>query len=483
MERFDGPTEGDSLAVVSNREPYVHSYTGDGIEAEKPAGGLVTALDGVLRDAGGTWIAWGSGDADFDSEVAADGSVEMPPQDPSYTLLRVDLGREQVDGYYYGYSNQVLWPVCHLSTEHIRVEPGFWRTYEAVNRLFAEKVLESGHERVWFQDYHLSRVPRYVRSERPDASLVHFWHIPWPHIDAFSVTPHTEALLDGLLANDAVGFHTEQYRRNFLRCVDRLLDAEAVDFETGCVSYRGQSIRTFVAPIGVDPESVSAAAHSESADRYWRSLCRGHGLEDVDVVVGVDRLDYTKGILERLDALAHLLDTRPRFRKRLVYVQKATESRTRIDSYRWYQRQVVDRIDEINRRFGTDDWTPVVYVDEAVDRRSLLGLYRHADVCLVTSKRDGMNLVAKEFVAASRGGDGVLVCSEHTGAAESLCPAAIPVNPVDIPAVADAIERAVELSRSDRQRRLGRLQRAVDRDDMGSWFATNLDHLRTNRTR
>jgi trehalose 6-phosphate synthase len=344
--------------------------------------------------------------------------------------------------------------------------------------LFADAVIESGHEMVWFQDYHLARAPRYVRAERPEASLVQFWHVPWPHVDAFSVTPNTEALLDGLLANDAVGFHIEQYRRHFLRCVEALLDPEAVDYETGEVTYRDRTTETFVAPIGVAPDALGKRAEEPEANRYWEALTRRHQLNgETTVAVGVDRLDYTKGILERLDALAHLWATRPEYRESLVYVQKATESRTRIDAYRWYRREVIDRIDEINDRFGTDGWTPVVYVDDPVERDSLLGLYRNADVCLVTSKRDGMNLVAKEFVAASRGADGVLVCSEFAGAAESLCPAAIPVNPVDIPALADAVERAVDMGAAERADRLDRLQRSVADEDIESWFVTNLTHL------
>jgi trehalose 6-phosphate synthase len=479
MQGLDGSSvDVDSLAVVSNREPYVHGYGPAGIEVSRPKGGLVTALDGVLRESGGTWIAWGSGDADFDSEIADDGVLRMPPESGDYTLRRVPLKRRQVEDYYYGYSNQVLWPVCHLATEHIRVEPGFWEAYEAVNRQFAEEVLASGHGTVWFQDYHLARAPRHVRSKRPEASLAQFWHIPWPHPDAFAVTPHTEDLLDGLLANDAVGFHTEQYRRNFLRCVEALLEPESVDFETGAVSYRDGTAETFVAPIGVDPESIAAKAQEEDAGRFWNALSKRHGFGDeTTVALGVDRLDYTKGILERLDALADLWERRPELRERVVYVQKATESRTHIDAYRWYRREVIDRIDEINSRFATDTWTPILYLDEAVERDALLGLYRNADVCLVTSKRDGMNLVGKEFVAASRDADGVLVCSEFAGAAESLCPAAIPVNPVDIPSLAGAIERAVDMEAAERVDRLDRLQRAVADEDIESWFVTNLTHL------
>jgi trehalose-6-phosphate synthase len=479
MQDFDGASVGvDSLAVVSNREPYVHDYGPDGIEVSRPKGGLVTALDGVLRESGGTWIAWGSGDADFDPEVADDGVVPMPPETEEYTLRRVALKRQQVDDYYYGYSNQVLWPVCHLATEHLRVEPGFWEAYEVVNRQFADEIIDSGHETVWFQDYHLARAPRHVRAERPEASLAQFWHIPWPHPDAFAVTPHSEDLLDGLLANDALGFHTEQYRRNFLRCVEALLNPDGVDFGTGSVNHHGRTTATFVAPIGVDPDTIAGSARTDDASRFWNALGKRHGFDDeTTVALGVDRLDYTKGILERLDALAHLWERRPELRERLVYIQKATESRTHIDSYRWYRREVIDRIDEINSRFATDTWTPVVYLDEPVDRDALLGLYRKADICLVTSKRDGMNLVAKEFVAASRGADGVLVCSEFAGAAESLCPAAIPVNPVDIPSLADAIERAADMDGPERADRLDRLQRAVADDDIESWFVTNLTHL------
>lgn len=472
---------GGALTVVSNREPYVHGYDDGSVTVSRPAGGLTAALDGVVADVGGTWVAWGSGDADFDPEVAPEGRVRLPPETassddtPGYTLSRLDLPRRLVEDYYYGYSNQVLWPLCHLDTNYVRVDPDFFPAYRAVNRRFADRVVATGPEVVWFQDYHLALAPQHVREQAPEARLVHFWHIPWPAPEVFEICPQADDLLVGLLANDAVGFHLARYAENFLDCVDAFVLAADVDHETNTVAYDGRTVEVYASPIGVDADRIAAAANTDTAAHYWQRVVDRHDIDTgKPVVLGVDRLDYTKGIVERLDALDHLLRTTPDLAGEFTFVQKATRTRERIPAYRRYYDEVRARIAELDRAHGTDDWTPAVYIEGDADTRELAGLYRNADVAVVSSRRDGMNLVAKEFVAASEGTASTLVLSRFVGAAESLCPAALAVNPYDVTGFADTLHDALTMPHEAGWRRMESMAMAVRREDIANWLDTQL---------
>jgi len=481
-------TAPDDLAVVTNREPYAHEHTRTGVTVDRPFGGLVTALDDALRGSGATWIAWGSGSADFDAAVGdGDGRVGLPPADPSYTLERVRLTDAQLRGYYYGYSNQVLWPLCHLDTNYVSVEPGFWERYREVNRTFADRVLETDASTVWFHDYHLALAPAVVRERAPERTLVHYWHIPWPTPDAMRICPHAGRIVSRLLAVDHVGFQTERDRRHFLDCVGAFTDA-TVDRDRATVEGSFGHTEAYVAPVGVDAERIESAVRTtddgtgdDDAGDYWETLCRRHGVGEETVAVGVDRLDYTKGLLERLDALDHLWTERPDLRGELVYVQKAATTRAGVEDYRRYHRRVRDRVYDLNREHGTDDWTPVVYVEEPLDRSALLSLYRNADLALVTPKRDGMNLVAKEFVAASVDTASALVLSRFAGAAEAMG-AAVTVNPFDVAGTSEGIARAVEMPDERRHERLSALLEAVRRDSIGAWLDAHLSLLESGTT-
>ncbi|WP_276299958.1 alpha,alpha-trehalose-phosphate synthase (UDP-forming) [Halorussus lipolyticus] len=480
------------LVVVSNRQPYSHAFEDgdegtsdeDEIAVDRPAGGLTAALDPVMQSAEGTWVAWGDGEADREVVDAAD-TVAVPPEDPAYDLRRVWLTDEQVEGYYRGYANQVLWPLCHLDTAKMTPDDDFWRAYRETNDDFADAILDatdcSGTDPVvWFQDYHLALAPREVREERPEAFLTHFWHIPWPSWDVFRACPQYEALLDGLLANDLVGFHTDEYCRNFLDCVDAVTDAR-VDRSSRSVSYRGN--RTFVRsfPLGIDAARQADLAESgvarrtgdgtaESSD-WWTEFRETHGIGPRDTVaVGVERLDYTKGIEQRLAALERFWVENPEWRGRLTYVQKGTESRSGIDEYDALQSRVAAEVERINDRLGTDDWTPIVYVTDYVPEEGLAALYREADLGIVTPIRDGMNLVAKEFVSAQTRNPGVLVLSELAGANEQLGDEAVLVHPYDTAGFADAIGEALSLSRAERRKRIADLQREVHAQDVFAWL-------------
>lgn len=471
----EGP--GDDLLVVSNREPYEHVHAGVEVRVSRPTGGLATALDALLSRTGGRWLAWGSGDADF-AVAGGDGSVSVPPSDPAYTLHRLDLRDAPVGDYYEGFSNQVLWPLVHHEPDRVDFDAGYWDAYVAVNRQFAAAAadLADRDTLVWFQDYHLSLAPRMARQDGIRArALAHFWHVPWPSPSAFADCPHREALLDGLLANDLLGFHTDRYRADFAACVDRFLDGASVAADGAIVRYDGTTTALLAVPAGVDPEVVEAEAGSAEANAFARSLAARHDL-GTQVAVAVDRLDYTKGVRERLVAFEHLWETRPRLRGEVSLVQKCSPTRQGIETYRQYAADVEALVARVNDRFATDDWRPVVHLDGDLDRRRLAGLYRLGDVCVVSSRRDGLNLVAEEFVVAAA--DGVLVLAAGAGVREVLGEHALVVDPTDVRALADVVAVALDMAPEERSGRLAGMDAAVREHDVAAWMTAVFDAIR-----
>jgi trehalose 6-phosphate synthase/phosphatase len=471
-----------TLVVASNRQPVRHEYEGGAVVAKPAVGGLTAALAPLVGGEAWTWVAWGDGEADR-TVTDATNRVALPPDGAAATLRRVWLTAGEVDGYYRGYSNRVLWPVCHADTAKVEVRPTDWATYRAVNDRFADAVTaECGDDAlVWFHDYHLALAPRVVRQSHPDAMLMHFWHIPWPAWDVFRACPHHEEVLGGLLANDLVGCQTAGHCRNLLDCVEGA-GLGSVDRATGSVSRDGH--RTYVRPfpIGIDADRWTALAATPEADQFWRSFRREHGLDDVRLAVGIERLDYTKGLDRRLAALEHLWETRPELRGALTYVQKGTPSRSYIPAYRRLQGQVERRIEALNDRFGTDDWQPVVYVPNRLPRTALAALYREADLALVTPLRDGMNLVAKEFVAAQVDEPGVLVLSELAGASDGLAGAVL-VHPYDVHAMAEGIADALAMAPDERWRRMERLDTEVRRNDVYAWLTDQFEMVKQTAIR
>jgi len=466
------------LIVASNRQPYSHETDGtDRITVDCPAGGLTAGLDPVMQRTGGTWVAWGDGDRDFDV-VDGDDCVSVPPDDPGYQLKRLRLSEEEIRHYYYGYSNQVLWPLCHSALTQIRCNPGFWRHYRNVNERFAGAVADraEGRPLVWFQDYHLALAPKLVRSYLPAAAVImHFWHIPWPSWDAFRACPHRRELLEGLLNNDLIGFHTPRYRTNFLHCVDAAMDGAIVDWQAGSVSYQGRTVSVEAIPMGVPFEEIRGSVTAPTAEAFWPSFAREHDIPaEARIAVGVDRLDYTKGIVKRLRALERLWEVNPGWRGELTYVQNGSESRSRIPAYQEVQEDVADAVDRINDRFGTDDWQPIVYVTDCLEYEELYGLYRHADLALVTPIRDGMNLVAQEYVAAQVDDDGMLVLSDQAGIHDNVAEYAVTVSPHDTEGSADAIAGALIMPPGERRYRMNRLRRWVADHDLDAWLDANL---------
>ena len=455
-----GELSGEDVLVVSNREPYIHVRHGDQVDVRRPASGLVTALEPIMRTCSGTWIAHGSGNADRE---VADGNdrVAVPPERPAYHIRRVWLTPEEEAGYYYGFSNEGLWPLCHIAHVRPTFRTGDWQRYVEVNKKFAQAVFAEAKKPnpiVLVQDYHLALLPRMIRERLPEAIVITFWHIPWPNPEAFSICPWRQEILEGLLGSSILGFHTQFHCNNFVDTVDRMLEAR-VDRESFTVSYGGKRTAVKRYPISIDwpPPAELTAKPVESCRGDVR---RRHGLgPDHLLGVGVDRLDYTKGVLERFRAIERLLELEPVWIGRFSFVQIAAPTRTSIGEYQHYEAQVRALADEINARFGRGGYSPIILKIEHHEPQDVYEYYRAADLCFVSSLHDGMNLVAKEFVAARDDGRGVLILSQFTGAAREL-PEALIVNPYDADRCAAALHLALSMPAAEQRDRM-RLMRGL----------------------
>lgn len=468
---------GRRLLVLSNREPYLHELQDGKTQLRTPAGGLVAALDPVLRASGGVWIAHGAGNAD---RMTADdrGRLAVPPDDPAYTLRRVWLSREEEHGYYHGFANEGLWPLCHLVHERPVFRASNWEHYLRVNQRFAAAALEEAGADpavVLVQDYHLALVPRLLKDARPDLTVGLFWHIPWPNPEAFRICPWRAELLRGLLGADLIGFHLQQYCNNFLDTADRMIEAR-LDWDRFAVDIHDHVSRVRPFPIGVQPWSerqVPSGIHlahqiDELRDRY--------SLDNVRVAVGADRIDYTKGLPERFHAVARFLERYPRYRGQFTLVQLSVPSRTYLRRYRDYLNELESLVDTINWRFQTAGWKPIRFLVGDHDAATIHAFMRLAEIGIVSSLHDGINLVAKEFVAARSDADGVLILSEFTGSARELSDALI-VNPYDVEQFAEAIQRALEMPPDERRGRMTRMRRQVSDHNIYHWAADFLESL------
>lgn len=455
--------------AVSNREPYIHRREeGGAIECVQPASGLTSAIDPILRATGGTWVAHGSGDADR-AVVDWRDHVGVPPEDPSYTLRRVWLDRETEDRYYYGLANEGLWPLCHMAFHRPIFRLEDWKAYRAANQLFAEAILEEaagGPAFVFIQDYHFGLLPRILKERNPLLTVAQFWHIPWPNRDAFRAFPWKEELLDGMLGNDLLGFHLQDYCANFLDTVDRELEAR-VDTDQCEISRGGKLTRVRPFPISIDYEQHELDAADPAVERHmerWRDKLDGYQY----LGIGIDRADYTKGIPERLWAVDRLLDMCPEYRGKLVFLQVAVPSRTQIDGYGQLNAEIAAITATINARWSKDGWQPIHLCPRHLPQAELMALHRLANFCMVTSLHDGMNLVAKEFAASRADEDGVLVLSSFAGAARELT-SAVQVNPFSADQMADAVRVALRMKPRERAQRMRHLRRAVSENNIYSW--------------
>jgi trehalose-6-phosphate synthase len=472
--------QGDALFVVSNREPYMHVYDEKdrSIRVLVPASGLVTALEPVLQACEGTWIANGSGNADRDVVDQKD-RLRVPPHRPTYTLRRVWLSEEEDRGYYEGFSNEGLWPLCHIAHTRPLFRPGDWMYYQRINRRFADAVLEEmeGTQSpiLLVQDYHFALLPRMVKESRPDVRVAVFWHIPWPNAEAFGICPWQRELVDGLLGADLVGFHIQTHCNNFMQTVDRAVEALS-DWDRFEVSRKGHITR-------VRPYPISVAFPQERSSQVIRITGEGRGalfselgVEASLLGVGVDRVDYTKGIIERFRGIERFLELYPIYQRRFTFVQIGAPSRTDIPRYQQFLDEVTAEADRINARLQVGRWKPIVFLRRHHSHEEIDRYFRAASVCLVTSLHDGMNLVAKEFVASRDDNRGALILSTFTGAARELSDASL-VNPYDVDQVANAIYQALEFSDEEQAARMSRMRKMVYEHNVYRWASNLLSDL------
>jgi alpha,alpha-trehalose-phosphate synthase [UDP-forming] len=470
--------EDGRLFVVSNREPYLHVRRGKSVAVNVPASGLVTAIEPVLRACDGTWVAHGSGDADVDMVDAHD-RLLVPPDDPRYTLRRVWLTKEEEEGYYYGFANEGLWPLCHIAHTRPLFRASDWQHYQDVNRKFADALLEEmenvSKPVVLVQDYHFALLPRMIKQSRPDARVAIFWHIPWPNPEAFGICPWQRELVDGLLGADLIGFHIQAHCTNFLQTVDRIVESR-IDWEHFSVQRLDHHTAVRPFPISVEVPEASATPARESAYEERTTLLKNLGVEAALMGVGVDRMDYTKGILERFLAVERFLEKYPRYQGVFTFVQIGAPTRTHIKRYHDLQAEVEAEADRINWRFQADQWKPLVLLNRQHSHAEIAPYYRAADLCLVTSLHDGMNLVAKEFVATRQDERGVLILSCFTGAARELRDA-LQVNPYDIDQTAEAIRAALEMQPEEKQMRMQRMRKQVREHNVYRWAGSLIGDL------
>ncbi|MFA5065509.1 MAG: trehalose-6-phosphate synthase [Dehalococcoidia bacterium] len=461
------------FVVVSNREPYIHTYVGDKIECTVPASGLTTALDPVMRACGGTWVAHGSGSADKEV-VDSKNSVPVPPEYGSYKLKRVWLSDEDVDRYYFGFSNEALWPLCHIVFQRPRFNDEDWYAYKNVNRLFAEAVLEEIGRRkafVFIQDYHLTLVSRLIKAKNPRAITAQFWHIPWPNREAFRVCPWQNEILYGLLGNDLLGFHIAYHRHNFLETVDRALECR-IDNEKFSVTHSNHTTFVRPFPISVDFDAINERSQATEVDREMAAIKNKYGITDEIIGIGLDRIDYTKGIPERLKAIDALLNKYPKYKykNRIIFFQLGEPSRIKIKQYEELNTEIDRLVADINSRHQTDGWYPIIYIKEHKSPVTLLAFNRLARFCIVSSLHDGMNLVAKEFISSRADRDGVLILSRFTGAARELEEALL-VNPYSVQDIAEMIIAAIEMPLEQRHERMTKLRARVREHNVYRWAA------------
>jgi trehalose-6-phosphate synthase len=458
------------VLIVSNREPYIHNFNAEHRPVvQVPASGMVTALEPIMRACSGVWIAHGAGSADRDTVDRFD-HILVPPDNPSYTLRRVWLTEAQEQGYYYGFCNEGIWPLCHLAYVRPAFRPSDWRAYEEVNAKFAEVVATEASTDspvVLIQDFHFALLPKLIRAKIPKATILLFWHIPWPNSETFGVCPWKREMLLHMLSADILGFHTRYHCQNFLDTVDRFVECQ-IDHEHMTVTLKGHVCRVAAYPISIEwpPRWLLDLPDVPACREAVRERYRLG--PDVVIGLGVERWDFTKGILERFQALEALLEKHHRHRGRLTLLQVASPSRSQLPAYRELQEHTYSEVERINTKFGVGDWLPIVLIDEHQEPHRVYELYRAADFCLVNSLHDGMNLVAKEFVASREDEDGVLILSTFAGASRELTEAVL-INPFDVHETAEAMEIAMRMGRDERRDRMSLMRRTVKENNVYRW--------------
>jgi trehalose 6-phosphate synthase/phosphatase len=467
------------LCVIANREPCIHNKKGRYIETLFPASGLVTAVEPIVRACEGLWIAHGSGTADRET-ADKDGIIGVPPENPEYFLKRIWLTKEEEERYYYGLANEGIWPLCHIAHTRPVFRSEDWDSYQQVNQKFANAFLEEigRNQRIpiaLIQDYHFALVPEMIRKEAKEAVVSLFWHIPWPNPEVIAICPWKNELLNGMLHSDLIGFHTQYHCNNFLDTIDRFLEAR-VDRERFCVTLHGRTCYVKPFPISVQYPPKHDLAPSE-IPKIRQAVMEELSLNpDVYIGIGVDRLDYTKGIIEKFLAVEKLLDRHPELIGKFVLIQISAPSRTHIKRYQDLDAEIRTVAEKINFKFHRENYEPILHRVAHHDSKEISRFYRAADVCIVTSLHDGMNLVAKEFVASRNDNGGALVLSSFTGAARELGEAYV-INPYDTVETAEAIYRALVSEKEEREHRMTRMRAVILKNNGYSWAGHFLEEI------
>jgi alpha,alpha-trehalose-phosphate synthase [UDP-forming]/trehalose-phosphatase len=474
------------LIIVSNREPYLHKKAGASVRVERPAGGLTSAMDEALRSTGGTWVAWGSGGEDRNYVDEKD-RVAVPPNKPAYTLKRVWLTPDEIENYYHGYSNHVLWPLCHIALDRVYFRKKYWEDYKKVNSTFADAVLKEATDTsfVWIHDYHLCLVPEILKKKRPDLPVAHFWHIPWPNFSVLRICPQANELIEALLYNDLIGFQIPHFVHNFMECVRESIKDAEIDYKNDTITYNGHKTFLKAFPISVDFEKFNSLASSLKTTNNLQKIKNKYSLSQksigIGIGIGVDRLEYTKGLIKRLRALDLFFERYPEYRGKFSFIQIAVPTRMK-EPYISYKATVERLVRMINKKYSIEGWNPIIYRDTKSEHEDLAAYYRLADIAIISSIYDGMNLVAKEFIASQVNKKGVLVLSELAGAAEEL-EGAILVNPYDVEEFSDSIKTALDMPEEEKMCNINMLRRQISENDIYAWIADFLRDFATLRSK
>ncbi len=467
----------NAFFVVSNREPYMHvldEATGM-LKCIRPASGVVTAIDPILRASGGTWIAHGSTEADR-KFVNSKNKLGVPPEDIRYILKRVWLSKEEEEGYYYGFSNEGLWPLCHITHTRPIFRETDWQMYKKVNQKFAEQIIEelpAKNPFVFIQDYHFTLLPKMIKEKRPDATVALFWHIPWPNPEVFTICPYQQEILDGMLACDLIGFHVQYHCNNFLDTANRLIECRV---DTEKFSIVRASKETFIRAFPISVDGYLSGNVPKSDANIINKIRQEYHLEGKIIAIGVDRIDYTKGIIERILAIDRFLEKYPQYKNRFVLIQLAAPSRTHIKRYHELMGEIDELVEKKNWKYSNENWKPIIYLKRHFSPEEIKPYYALGDFCIVSSLHDGMNLVAKEYVASKIDASGMLILSCFTGAARELTDA-VQINPYSIEEFADAIKFAVEMPVDEKKKRMVNMRRVISENNIYRWAGSIITEL------
>ena len=456
------------LVVAIQREPYLHILTPEGVKLDKMAGGAHVLLDGVLRKLGGLMVAIGSGNGDH-LVVDEKNRIQVPPKEKSYTLKRIFLKKKDLDGFYYGFANQTLWPLCHVVFVKPKFSKEWWESYVAVNEKYAAAILEeldSDDAFVWINDYHLALLPKMLKDKKPSLTVGTFWHIPWPTYEIFRICPWRKQLLEGLMGSDFIGFHRGYHVENFIQSARRELEV-IVDSEPWSIKYKEHKTRLTNIPACIDYHEIkeNLEKHKSVTKKIFQT---DFEISTPYVAIGVDRIDYTKGLIERLKIVDRFLEKYPEFQEKFTYLSIGAPSRLHIPEYKAFNREIYDLVERINWKYSTVSWQPIHFVDQIIDRSKIFAYYKFADTCLVTSLDDGMNLVAKEYVICSNNDTGMLILSKFTGAAIDL-KSSLLINPYDTEGSADALKLAITMPKEEKMKRNKALDDAVVKNNIYQW--------------